>query len=106
MNNAMVRLSLLGFMVAILSLSGGCRQYPPVTSRESLDTIKEVYTACNTKNLSRVSRCEEKISTLVQEGKMDSAEAGHFRDILDLAKQSRWEEAQTQALRYAKDQVR
>lgn len=106
MSNAMVRYGVLGLVVVSLWLCGGCRQYPPVTSRESLDTIKEVYTACNTKNLSRVSRCEEKISTLVQEGKMASEEAGHFRAILDLAKQSRWEEAQTKALRYAQDQVR
>lgn len=94
---------LLVFAVASL---GGCRQHPKVTSRESLDFIKQVYTACNTKNPERLAECVERLAELVALGKVSNKEIKSFKKVLELAGKGEWESAQTTALKYAKDQVR
>jgi hypothetical protein len=68
--------------------------------------IKQVYTACNTRNSARLSECEKQLELLQNDGKIGTEEADAFRRLIDLAKTDRWEEAQNQALKFAQDQVR
>lgn len=83
----------------------GCRQYPPVTTRENLDLIKQFYTACNTRDPARLARAEKKLDQLVKGGEVSSSEEAGFRRIADLAKGGDWSSAESAALRFAKDQV-
>lgn len=84
----------------------GCGSYPEVTSRESLELIKQVYTACNTRDATRLAECEKQLEKLRVSGKIGTCEWDAFRKSLDLAKNGNWEEAQNQALKFARDQIR
>lgn len=83
----------------------GCRQYPPVTSRENLDLIKLVYTACNTRNPKRLAAAQERIDKAAQTGELSPAEEAGFRSILETAAAGNWPAAEAAALRFAKDQL-
>jgi hypothetical protein len=93
-------------LVVGLILLGGCSQHPKATSRESLEFIKQVYTACNTKNSKRLAECVERLTELESESKVGSREIESFKKILDMAGKGEWESAQTTALKFASDQVR
>jgi len=93
-------------LLIVASLFVGCSQHPKATSRDSMDLIKQVYTACNTKNAKRLSACEERLAALESEGKVSKEEVKSFRKVLDLAGKGEWESAQTMAMQYAKDQIR
>lgn len=94
------------WLLAFSCLLFGCGSYPKVTSRESLDFIKQVYTACNTRNSTRLAECEKQLVTMTNDGKIGTVEADAFRKLIDLAKNDRWEEAQNVALKFAQDQIR
>ena len=97
----------IGILLLIgASLMVGCSRHPKATSRDSLDFIKQVYTACNTKNTKRLAACEERLAELESEGKISKEEVKSFRKVLDLAGKGEWESAQTMALKYAQDQIR
>jgi hypothetical protein len=83
----------------------GCRQYPVVTSEESLKLIKQLYTACNTKDSVRLAKAEQDFEKAVQDGKMTTAEKKAFTQILGLAKAGQWERAEKAAFRFAQDQL-
>lgn len=87
-------------------LLAGCREYPTVTSVESQDLIKLVYTASNTRSAERLAVCEQRLAKLNSEGKIGPKEKAAFEKILSQAREGSWEEAQNAALQYAKDQVR
>jgi hypothetical protein len=84
----------------------GCQQYPEVTSRASLDFIKQVYTACNTRSLPRLADCEAELETLRAAGAIGAEEHTAFVDILALAREGQWQAAQGASLQFAEDQVR
>lgn len=92
-------------LVVCLTLSG-CGRHPKATTRESLDLIKQVYTACNTKNIDRLTACEKRFAELRESGKLSDNEAASFQKAIGLAKDSKWQQAQDLALRFAQDQVR
>lgn len=96
------------FLACVVYVTGlaGCGSYPKVTSRESLDFIKQVYTACNTRNAKRLMACEMQLETLSRSGKISNEEMVAFGKVIELAKNEDWDEAQNQALKFAKDQVR
>jgi hypothetical protein len=97
------------FVAAILVASAfcvGCSKHPKATSRDSLEYIKQVYTACNTKNAKRLAACEDRLIELESEGKISQQEIKSFLIVLETAKKGDWESAQTMALKYAQDQVR
>lgn len=96
-----------GILLLIASaFCAGCSQHPKATSRESLDLIKQVYTACNTKNAKRLAACEERLAELESEGKISKEEVKSFRKVLEVASKGDWESAQTIAMKYARDQIR
>ena len=87
-------------------LASGCREHPRVTSRESLDLIKQVYTACNTRNPERLSKCKVAVDELNSRGDLSPAELQSFKEILQRAEAGEWEAAQAESLQFARDQVR
>ncbi len=92
--------------MAYLSLFAGCRQHPKATSRESLEFIKQVYTACNTKNAQRLAACKERLAELQLEEKVSKEEIKSFQRVLAIASNGDWDSAQNLAFQFAKDQVR
>ena len=98
--------ALLGLLVALPFTLGGCRSYPEVTSAESQNFIKQVYTACNTKSIDRVSKCVERLNELTSQNLISKSEAAAFNRILELAQANDWQSAQEQALEFAQRQVR
>jgi hypothetical protein len=83
----------------------GCRQYPAVTSKESLGLMKLLYAACNTKDPERLSRVEKGVEKLIGEGKMTLPEQQAFAKIIGMARRGDWQSAEKAALKFAQDQV-
>jgi len=98
------RLSTLFLIVSTLIV--GCSQHPKATSRESLEFIKQVYTACNTKDSKRLALCEKRLAELQSEDKISKEEVKSFRRVLEIASKGDWESAQDIAFQFAKDQIR
>jgi hypothetical protein len=93
-------------VLLLVMLALGCRQHPKATSRESMEFIKQVYTACNTKNRERLDACVTKLSELESDGKISKKEVESFERVIEIAKKGDWESAQRVSLQYAQDQVR
>jgi hypothetical protein len=109
-----VNRSRLRWMLGVLALVAipltiiwwpGCRQYPPVRSRESLELIKLLYTACNTKDPVRLARAEQSVQKLKQDGKLSDDEDEAFTRIIRMAKAGEWAKAEKAAFRFAQDQI-
>jgi hypothetical protein len=98
-------LGLLAIPVLVLWWPG-CRQYPEVTSKESLKLIKQLYTACNTRDSDRLAKVEERLAKIEADGKMSEREVDAFRAIIDLAREGEWERAERASFKFAQDQVR
>lgn len=97
----------LGLGVGLMLCSMmGCREHPRVTSRESLDFIKQVYTACNTRNQERLTVCRQKLDELAASGELSEAEQESFRSIISSAESGDWASAQRSSLQFARDQMR
>lgn len=94
----------VGIALGILAWSG-CRQYPTVSSRESMNLVKSLYTACNTRDSERLSKVEQKLDMLVREDKVTPAEQAAFRRIISLAQAGDWASAERAAHRFAQDQI-
>ena len=99
-----LRLSML--LLIACSLLTGCSQHPKATSRESLEFIKQVYTACNTQDSKRLASCEERLAELQSEEKISKEEVKSFKRVLEIASKGDWESAQDIAFQFAKDQIR
>ncbi len=83
----------------------GCRQYPAVTSQESLQHMKLLYAACNTRDTQTLDRVEKGVERLTQEGMLSPAEQQAFARIIGMAKAGDWERAEQAAFKFAQDQV-
>jgi hypothetical protein len=94
------------FSLCVIFLLAGCNQQPEVNSREAMDLIKQVYTACNTKNAQRLSESQKQFDQLLESKLLSPAEESAFRKIFQLAQDDQWEAAQDQALSFAQAQVR
>lgn len=102
--------AILGGILALLLLTVGMRWwlnrkiYPPVSSGTSLVLIKQLYTACNTKNMTLLEKFEQRLAREQQQGQVSPEEADHFREISSLAREGEWETASKNAFRFARDQ--
>jgi len=83
----------------------GCREYPPVSSKESLMLTKLLYSACNTRDEKRLAEVEQRAEKLHAEGKMTPAEKEAFDSIIATAKKGDWEDAEKAAFKFSEDQV-
>ncbi len=90
LNSQIFRRAMFCQLLIMVCLSLGCREHPQVTSRESLEFIKQVYTACNTRNAQRLSACKSKLDELVAQGQLSEAEQKSFRGILSSAEAGQW----------------
>ncbi len=97
--------SLSATFIGLLVLAG-CNTQPRATSAESMDLIKQVYTACNTKNLERLDAAEVKLKLLVEQQLISTPEQEEFEAIVAIARERKWEESQRRALAFAEAQVR
>jgi len=93
-------------MLLMMLLLVGCTTQPRATTAESMELIKQVYTACNTKNTERLERAEVQLKTLVDQQLISEDERVEFESIIAQARAGQWEKAQKRALSYAKAQVR
>jgi hypothetical protein len=102
-----ILLALAGLLVIPLAIIWWprFRKYPPVTSRESLQLMKLLYAACNTRDLARLSRVEQGVEELKREGKLAAAEQGAFESIIATARSGDWEAAEQAGFKFAEDQV-
>ncbi len=62
----------------LLLTAGGCSSYPEVSSAESQQFIKQVYTACNTQNAERLRKCDERLMELVEAKLVTDREQARF----------------------------
>lgn len=83
----------------------GCREYPAVSSRESLYLMKLLYTACNTKDPARLAKVEQGVEKAARDGKLSPPEQEAFAKIIGMAKRGEWQDAERAAFRFAQDQV-
>ena len=83
----------------------GCRQYPAVSSRESLALMRLVYSACNTKDPARLAQAERRLAELDRQGKVTPEEKAGFDRIIGTAKAGKWEDAEKASFKFAQDQV-
>lgn len=83
----------------------GCREYPPVTSAESLYLMKLLYTACNTKDPVRLAKVEQGVTKASNTGKLTPPEQTAFAKIISMTKEGRWQDAEKAAFRFVQDQV-
>lgn len=78
--------------------------YPPVSSGTSLVLIKQLYTACNTKNTKLLDKFEERLLREHQGRQITDEELANFREIAAVARAGDWETSMKSAYRFAKDQ--
>jgi hypothetical protein len=83
----------------------GCRYYPTVTSREGMQLMKLLYAACNTRDELRLTKVEEGVEKLTNEGKLTPSEREAFDKIIATAKAGDWKAAEKACFRFAQDQV-
>lgn len=83
----------------------GCRQYPPVSSKESLALMKLLYAACNTRDEKRLTEVERRLADLERTGKVGPEEKGGYDRIIGLARGGDWAGAEDAAFKFAQDQV-
>lgn len=83
----------------------GCRQYPPVTSKESLGLMKLLYAACNTRDEARLGKVEQGVEKLTRDGKMTPGERAGFAHVIGKARAGDWAAAEDAAFKFAQDQV-
>ena len=82
------------------------KEYPEVTSPESLTLVRALYTACSSQNPVRLDKVEQLLDECCRTSRVTAAEERSFRAIITDAKANRWEEAQAASYRFAQDQVR
>jgi len=92
--------------ILVLLLLAGCNAQPRATTAASMELIKQVYTACNTRNMERVEKADAKLKTLVDQQLISEGERVEFESILSQARAGQWAEAQRRALSFAEAQVR
>jgi hypothetical protein len=78
--------------------------YPPVSSGTSLLLIKQLYTACNTKNAKLLDKFEARLQREHASQQITDEELTHFREIASVARAGDWEASMKQAYRFAQDQ--
>ena len=98
-------LALVLFLFATSLWWPGCRRYPAVTSRDSLRLLQILNTACNTRNPARLEEFQRRMKDLDNQGKLSTGELRSYERILSLARSGKWEDAESAALRMARDQV-
>ncbi len=99
-----------GPMISVLLtclLAWGCGpSYPKIHSRESLEILLALRTACSTQNLERLRKVEKALDQARKEGKLSQEEADTLSRIVELAREGHWQQAEQACRAFQKAQVR
>jgi hypothetical protein len=79
--------------------------YPKVTHPEADKLMRQLYTACSSKDEQRLTAAEERFQKLIDAETISAAERGAFEKIFKMARAGSWEKAASDCLRFAQDQV-
>jgi hypothetical protein len=101
-------LALLGVLGVLLAAVWwpGCKRYPEVSSREGLELMRALYTACSSRSEERLAKVERALEESERTGKVTPKEAKAFRSVIATARQGDWDSAASESFRFARDQVR
>ena len=92
-------------ILIVISCGNGCRKYEKVTSEESLNILRQLYTACSAKDPAKLTRVKERIEMAQRNGDCTAEESDAFLKVVGMAESGKWEKAAREAYRFAKDQV-
>ncbi|HMO13248.1 MAG TPA: hypothetical protein PKD64_01460 [Pirellulaceae bacterium] len=79
--------------------------YPKVTHLEADKLMRQLYTACSSKDEQRLAAAHERFQKLIEADTISLAERKVFEKIFKTAQTGSWEKAATECLRFAQDQV-
>ncbi|VTR98137.1 hypothetical protein [Tuwongella immobilis] len=83
----------------------GCREYPPVSHPDGIRLIQQLYSACNSRDATRLARAEATLTQAIAKGHVTVTERKSFEAILQQAKAGQWDAAAAASLKFAQDQV-
>jgi hypothetical protein len=78
---------------------------PPAVQIANLDCIQLLRTAISSKNTQHVEGVKKLLDKRVADEKMSTQERDHFDSILKLAQSNRWEEADSECIRFEQAQL-
>jgi hypothetical protein len=100
--NQLLKLSLLTICVAALIWVWMPRAtYPKISSPDSDRVLRLLSTACGSQSSERLQNVKDEIAKL----SLPDAERNAFQQIIALADEGRWKEAQAASIQMASDQV-
>jgi hypothetical protein len=80
-------------------------QYPVITHPEADLLVRQLYTACSSRDDQRLAAAGQRFQALVEGAAISPAERQAFERIFDMAKAGNWDIAAKASLRFAEDQV-
>lgn len=78
--------------VLLLALACGCGR-PPAVEHHNLELVSALRTAVSARSTTWLDGVDRAVDARFAEGQMSSDERGHFRQLIQLARQGEWEAA-------------
>lgn len=97
---------LLPGLLACLLACGCAPSYPRIHSRESLEILLALRTACSTQNPERLQKVEKALDQARKAGNLSQEEADALYRIIELAREGHWQQADRACRAFQKAQVR
>lgn len=94
---------LLSAAVLALLTFAGCYR-PPQVAPDNLELISSLRTAISTRSLERLDQNVQAIHERQATGEMSAAEAAAFMDLIEMARDGRWEAAEQRVVAFQKRQ--
>lgn len=79
--------------------------YPKTSTPESLQLMRALYTACSSKNETRLAKVEQSLAEAFRTQQVTDNERIAFESIIDVAKKGDWKQAAQDSYRFAADQL-
>ena len=104
--NSNVRIGAISVALVVAVIVGirGCSGYGEV-NQLTYQHAKALYAACNSRQQERLDACAALISEAESSEQISSTEAGYLREIIEVARAEKWEEAQAMARELMTDQA-
>ncbi len=96
----------MSLSLAAVAFISGCNTYPEVASREAISLIAALRTACNTKSPQRLDRVNQSIERAHANGTLSPHEHAAFADIVSLARNGQWQDAEYACADFQEAQIR
>lgn len=91
-------------LIGIVLMTRGYGRYGEVNT-ETYEYAKALYSACNLKDVKRLDACETMISEAESADKISAKEVGYLRDIISMARDDQWDDAQAMVRQLMTDQA-